>query len=148
MIKKVLWLLLLVTVIAVVMFWLNREQWLKDFNQERQQRTTQLKQQGSAFAKQANQQQCLEQSFKQLGKCFQFDCTLDQGVFLKSCLTQAQPSSGFCDGVPEYREKVTEDDKQWLKDGCWDKNLNGEGCRFLYKQQIHFCSVSKKTKEQ
>ncbi len=142
MIKKSLWLILLLITLLAVIFWINREQWLTDFNQQRQQRTEQMKASGTEFAKQANQQQCLEQSFKQLGKCFAFDCTLDQGLFLKSCLTQAQPSTGFCDAVPQYKEKPTEDDKQWLKDGCWDKNLNGEGCRFLHKQQIHFCSVS------
>ncbi len=140
MLKKILWLVVLISSIAIIAFWLNKEQWLEDFNQQRQQQTALFVQKGTDFSSTADQRQCLTQSFKQLGMCFAFDCTLDQGIFLKSCLASAEPSVGFCAGVPVYQEKLTKDDKAWLKDSCWNKNLNGEGCRFLLKQKIYFCS--------
>jgi len=140
MIKKILGLLVLVALIAAAIFWFNREQWLADFNQERQQKAQEFKEKGRLFAQDANQQQCITQGLDQLKQCFAFGCTLDQGVFLKSCLAQAEPSEQFCEGVPEYREKLTEDDKYWLKDQCWDEKLNSDSCKFLYKQKIHFCS--------
>ena len=146
--KKKLWwgslvAILLVIVISVVFFWLNREQWLADFNIERQQQTKKYMQMGSMFAKTATHDQCLQQSFSQLDKCFATKCTLDQAVFLKSCLASASTSEHFCDAVPEHSEKMTQDAKKWLKDSCWSKDLNGESCRFLYKQQIQFCSSNK-----
>jgi hypothetical protein len=140
MIKKILGLLVLISLIAAVIFWFNREQWLADFNQERQQKAQEFKEKGLLFAQDANQQQCIEEGLEQLKQCFAFDCTLDQGVFLKSCLSQAKPSAQFCEEVPEYHEKLTEDDKYWLKDQCWDEKLNSDSCKFLYKQKIHFCS--------
>jgi hypothetical protein len=148
MIKKILLLLLVVIAIAMVAFWFNREQWLSEFNQERQQQSALFELQGSQFAasgnngESADQQQCLEESFKQMKGCFEFSCTLNQAVFLKSCLATSQKTERFCGGVPEYKEKLSTDDKQWLKDSCWNKNINGEGCRFLYKQQIHYCSAA------
>lgn len=141
MLKKILLLLLLVIIGFCTLFWMNKEQWLADFNQQRQQQSAIFKQKGIDFAKTANQQQCMEQSFKQLGSCFEFDCTLDQGVFVKACIETAAPSANFCDAVPKTADKLTQDDKDWLKDSCWDKDVNGEGCRFMYKQQIQFCTA-------
>ena len=140
MLKNVLWFCLLLVTIVCTYIWMNSEQWLEEFNHERAQQSTVLKQQGADFSKTANQAQCLQQSFKQLGKCFAYGCTLDQGVFLKACLSHAQPSEHFCDGIPRYKEKPSEEDKSWLKNSCWDKNLNAEGCKFLLKQQVYFCS--------
>ena len=112
--KKKLWrallaVALLAVVISAVLFWLNREQWLADFNLERQQQTEKYTQMGSLFAKTATQNQCLQQSFSQLGKCFAAKCTLDQAVFLKSCLARASISDSehFCDAVPNYSKKTT-----------------------------------------
>ncbi len=146
--QKKLWRALLIVallgaVISAVLFWLNREQWLADFNLERQQQTEKYTQMGSLFAKTATQDQCLQQSFSQLGKCFAAKCTLDQAVFLKTCLAGAASSEHFCDGVPNYSKKMSEEAKKWLKDGCWNKDLNGESCRFLLKQQSYFCSAKK-----
>jgi hypothetical protein len=140
MLKNILWFFLLLVTILFTYIWMNSQQWLEEFNDDRQQQSIVLKQQGADFAKAANQDQCLEQSFKQLGKCYAYGCTLDQGVFLKSCLANAQSSEHFCDGIARYKEKPTEDDKRWLKNSCWDKNVNAEGCRFLLKQKVYFCS--------
>lgn len=142
MIKKLLWLLLAVLVIAALVFYSNKDQWLKEFNQERQQQQSEFIARGNLFGESANQQQCLDKGLELLGNCFSYNCTLDHGAYLRACLQNAQPSTSFCDQVPSYREEASEEDKQWLKDNCWNKNLNGESCRFLFKQQIHFCSVS------
>jgi len=143
MIKKLLWLLLATLLVAALIFYSNKDQWLKDFNQERQQQQSEYIQRGKLFGESVDQQQCLDKSLEQLGNCFSFSCTLDHGAYLRACLQKAQPSEAFCEQVPSYKEKASEEDKQWLKDNCWDKNLNGESCRFLFKQQIHFCSVKK-----
>lgn len=137
---KIFWLTLLLLVLsAITYFALNHEAWLQNFNQERQAQQANQTQKGRLFGEQANQDQCLAQTFTQFGSCLGFECTVNQGVYLKSCLSTAAPSRSFCDGVPQYSEKLSTDAKQWLKDRCWDKEVNGEGCRFLLKQQIYFC---------
>lgn len=142
MIKKILLLITVAIAILATLFWFNREQWLADFNAQRQKQSALMTLQGLEFAKTANQQQCMDQGFKQLSGCFAFECTLDQGTFLKTCLNNASASENFCDAVPKTVENLTQDDKDWLKDSCWDKDVNGEGCRFLFKQQIQYCTVN------
>ena len=142
MIKKILLLITVAVAILATVFWFNRDQWLADFNEERQQQKALFTQQGLAFSKNATQDECMAQSFEQLKGCYGFDCTLDQGVFLKTCISNATASDNFCDAVPKTVEKLTQDDKDWLKDSCWDKDVSGEGCRFLYKQKIQYCTVN------
>lgn len=141
MIKKLLWALLVALLIGAAIFYANKEQWVADFNQQRKAQQSEYIQRGKTFGESADQQQCLAKSLEKLGNCFSYGCTLDHGSYLRACLQEASPSEQFCEDVPSYHKKATEDDKKWLKDNCWDKNLNGESCRFLYKQQIHFCSV-------
>lgn len=140
MLKKPLLVILLLLVVAAIYGWLNRESWLVDFNQERALKTIQFKQDGQAFGETASQQECLDQALSQFDGCLGFSCTVNQGVFLKACLNQSEVTDGFCDGVPEYREKPTEDDKSWAKYYCRDHNIKGEGCGLLMKQQQFFCS--------
>ncbi len=140
MLKKSLLIFLLLLVIAAVYGWINRDSWLAGFNQERAVTTARFKQDGESVGKAVDQQECLDRALRQFDGCLGYSCTVNQGVFLKACLSQATESQGFCDGVPEYREKPTEDDKNWAKYYCWDRNIRGEGCRFLMKQQKYFCS--------
>ena len=141
MIKKLLWALLAILMIAAAIFYAGREQWVADFNQARKAQQNLFIEQGKAFGESANQQQCLTQSLELLNKCFAASCTIDHGAYLRSCLQSAAPSEGFCEQVPTYKESFTKSDKKWLKDSCWDKNANGSSCKFLYKLQMNFCSV-------
>ncbi len=124
--------------------WVNKDRWLMEFNQSRVEQTEQFKSAGDRYGMSNDQQACLDKALNEFDGCLGYSCTVNQGIFLKACLNQAQPSPGFCEGVPEYREKPTEDDKSWAKYYCWDNNIRGEGCRLLMKQQQYFCSGSTK----
>ncbi|MGB1238499.1 MAG: hypothetical protein ACPG4U_09840 [Pseudomonadales bacterium] len=138
--KKILLSIALLLVAASTYFAFNHETWLAQFNAERQQQKAEFTERGQRFGQSGNQDSCLSQTLSQFGSCLGFECTVNEAVFLKSCLNSAAASEGFCDGVPAYSEKLSKDAKQWLKDRCWDVNVNGEGCRFLLKQHIYFCS--------
>lgn len=133
--------LLVLAVVAAVVGWWNRDAWLASFNEEQQAQTTAFKQQGRAFATGgADQQTCLDEALSRFDGCLGYACTVNHGVFLKACLNEAAPTPGFCDGVPEFRDKPTEDDKSWAKHACWNRDIRGEGCRLLMRQQSYFCS--------
>lgn len=138
--KKLLLIALALTVLLSLLFWLNRESWLADFNQQRAEQKAQYRQAGHEYGQQHHQQDCLDTALRNFDGCMGFNCTVNQGLFLKACLSQAKVSPGFCDGVPAFREEPTEDDKSWRKYACWDRNIRGEGCRLLMKQQQFFCS--------
>ncbi len=138
--RTLLQIVLLLLVVTGVYAWLNKETWLAQFNESRVEQTEQFKTAGVTFGQAADQQACLAKSLAEFDGCLGYSCTVNQAIFLKACLSQARPSEGFCEGVPEYRDKPTEDDKSWAKYYCWDHNIRGEGCRLLMKQQQYFCT--------
>lgn len=121
-----------------------KTEWLTEFNAERAEAAARWRNEGLEFGRLNDQQTCLEQTLTNFDGCTGFDCTVNHGRFLKACLETASASADFCEGVPEYREKPTEDDKSWAKDACWSRNIRGEGCRLLMRQQQLFCSAASK----
>ncbi len=140
--KKMLWIgsLVIVLVGAAVLYWMSQSGWVDDFNQEQNQVFQQKTEEGTAYGATTDQQQCLEKTLADFDGCQAFRCTVAAGKFLRACLDSASPSEGFCDGVPEYRDEPTEDDKKWAKFICVDRNVRGEGCRMLMRQQQLFCT--------
>ncbi|MGB0466029.1 MAG: hypothetical protein ACPGF7_00690 [Pontibacterium sp.] len=129
--------------VAVAFFWLSQSGWLEDFNQEQNQEFQQFTQKGEALGRTVGQQECLDQALKSFDGCMDFRCTVGHGKFLRACLNNASPEPAFCEDVPEFREKPTEDDKNWAKYYCRDHEIKGDGCRLLMRQQALFCSQSK-----
>lgn len=140
--KKVIWMtvLLLIVAGAGALTWMANSGWVDEFNAEQNQLLQQRIADGQAFARTANQQQCLDQALQDFDGCLAYSCTVASGKFLKACLDSATPSTHFCEGVPEFREKPTEDDKAWAKDYCLNNNIRGDNCRLLMRQQQLFCS--------
>lgn len=137
---KILLALTALMLAALVWAWLFGPAWLAGFNAEQQTLKTDFTEQGRAFGRQADQQACLDRTLTDFDSCSGYNCTLQHDYFLKACLEEASPSEGFCDGVPAYREKPSEDDKTWARHSCWDMNIRGEGCRLLLRQQQFWCS--------
>jgi len=140
MLKKLLLVSVLLLLIGGGIFWLNSPQWLTEFNQQTSQDVTEYRELGTRFGQTSNQQGCLDQALDQLKQCSGFSCTVRNGHFLKSCWQTAQPSEGFCEDVPELKEELSEDDKSWIKDYCWERNIGDEGCRILLRQRMQYCT--------
>lgn len=139
--KKLGWILLGIG--AVILVWLV---WvwatLDDFNAQRQQAAEQKRSAGLAQGALSDQQACLESALQQFANCDEsaFICTVDQGIYLKACLEVAAPSADFCTGVPAYHEKAEEEEKEWARHSCWAREIRGEGCRLLLRQQQLVCA--------
>ncbi|WP_235017455.1 hypothetical protein [Nitrincola tapanii] len=140
--KRTLWILVLLSVALIV--WLLAPSWLQGFNQNRQEEAQAQREAGLLAGQTSDQQGCLDQALRAFDLCpdSNFVCTVAQGTFLKACWEMAAPSEGFCEGVPEFTEKPTEDAKEWARYTCWEKNIRGEGCRLLLRQQQQLCSAS------
>jgi hypothetical protein len=147
MLKKIILALILLPLLFILYLWqVNpvwwqqwQQEWLAEFNAEQAQAAQQWRGEGLAFGERNDQQTCLEHSLASFDGCTGFDCTVNHGRFLKACLETATVSEGFCDQVPGFRDEPTEDDKAWAKDECWERNIRGEGCRLLMRQQQLFC---------
>ncbi len=138
---KVLSGLALMTLALGIWAWFGAPQWVEQFNDRQREARTSFQAQGRLFGQSADQQACLTRSLADFNNgCMGYDCTLEQDYFLKACLEVAAPTPGFCDAVPAYRNRATEDDKSWAKFTCWENDIRGEGCRLLLRQQQYWCS--------
>lgn len=140
MIKKFIWGILFAIAAVIVVAWLTQDQWLPQWNQELAEESVEYRERGLSLGETANQQSCLDEALASFNTCSGFACTIKHGKFLKACLEVASPAKGFCDEVPEFNEEPTEDDKSWARHYCWDRDIRGEGCRLLMRQQQLFCS--------
>lgn len=148
MLKKIIWTLVLVPVLLGLFLWqvqpawwlAAKAEWLADFNSERAELAASWRNDGLAFGRQQDQAACLTRALTDFDGCTGYQCTVNHGRFLRACLETAAPSEAFCDGVPAFRNELTEDDKSWAKYSCWERNIRGEGCRMLMRQQQLFCS--------
>ncbi|KEA62428.1 hypothetical protein ADIMK_3319 [Marinobacterium lacunae] len=140
MFKKILLVLLVVALLGSGYLWLNKDSFLSEFNQERAEEAQRFRNEGLEYGRSHDQQACLDKALEEFDtQCSGFSCTVRYGKFLNACLETAAQKAGFCDGVPPYREEKTEEDKSWARESCWARDVRGEGCRLLMRQQQFFC---------
>lgn len=114
--------------------------WLAEFNDERRASAEEFRSEGQLFGKNSTQQGCFDQALKSVEDCRSPICMVDSGNFLRGCFETSAPTPNFCEGVPAYQTKITEDEKSWARYGCWDINNKSDGCRLLKRQQQALCS--------
>lgn len=148
MVKKILLLVLLLALVAGGWFWSQRASWLAEFNAQRAEEAAAYAAAGAAFGGENDQQACLDKALHDFDtRCSGFSCTVKHGRFLDACLEQAAVTPGFCEGVPPYEEKPGEEARSWAREACWARDIRGEGCRLLLRQQQYFCSGQGATAE-
>ncbi|MGH1462871.1 MAG: hypothetical protein ACRBB6_12630 [Neptuniibacter sp.] len=140
MMKKVIWGILFAIVAVIFAAWLTQDRWLPQWNDELAEQSKQFRANGLALGEQSDQQVCFDEALTSFNQCSGFACTITHGKFLKACWEKAAPTEGFCDDVPEYKEEKSEDDKSWARHECWGRDIRGEGCRLLMRQQQLMCS--------
>ena len=141
---KRFWLgLLFALIIGVFYSWLQAPAWLEEWNSTSQEITEQKRSAGLLYGQSHDQQACLDQTLQQFDSCNEsgYSCTVSNGVFLRACWQESQPTMAFCDGVPEFSESPSEDDKAWAKDSCFELGINAQGCRLLMRQKQQLCSA-------
>lgn len=141
MFKKILWTLLVTALVAAGYLWMNRDGIVAEFNQQREAESRAYHAAGQEYGLDHNQRECLDKALSDFdNECTGFSCTVRYGKFFHSCLQTAQPDPDFCQGVPPYHEEKTEEDKAWARETCWQRDIRGEGCRIILRQQQLFCS--------
>lgn len=140
MISKFIWGTLFVIAGGIFVAWVVQDQWLPEWNKELADRSAEFRSNGLEFGKTADQQACFDEALTSFNRCSGFACTITHGKFLKACWETAELTEGFCEGVPAYNEKPSDDDKSWARHACWDRDIRGEGCRLLMRQQQFLCS--------
>jgi hypothetical protein len=95
-------LVFLVVLIAVGGWWLMR-------NKDRMvDRVRGVVTEGTQWGRGREDTACLERGFAKTDDCgaFRLDCRVEAGVFLRACLSAAEPTVDFCEGVPSPDDAV------------------------------------------
>ncbi|WP_261842872.1 hypothetical protein [Aliamphritea ceti] len=140
---KKIWLGILLAIVAGLLWaWLAGPQWLAEWNQASQVEQQAFQQRGASLGGNTDQQGCFEAALQSFDQCqdSEYKCTVNNGILLKACWQKSLPSEGFCDAVPAFAEKPSEDDKAWMKDSCFAAGVNAAGCRLLMRQKQQLCS--------
>ncbi|TCK03514.1 hypothetical protein [Marinobacterium mangrovicola] len=141
MMKKILLALLAIAVLGAGYLWLKKDSIVEEFNRERAEDAVVYREAGLEFGRTHDQQECLDEALQEFDtQCTGFSCTVRYGKFLNACLETASDSATFCDNVPAYQDEKTEEEKVWARETCWDRDIRGEGCRVLLRQQQYFCT--------
>ncbi len=114
--------------------------WLENWNTQRAEEAKQYQRQGEQYGRTVDTQQCMDTALNNLQGCVGNTCTINQGVFLKACLTVATPNPVLCAGIPPFRNKMLDTEKEWARYFCTDKGIVHDGCRFLLRRQQSFCA--------
>jgi hypothetical protein len=141
-ITKIIWALIILSGIGFYL-WAEfaGDDWLAEFNSERQQAAAEFIAKGEAEGKLKTDQACFDDAIGQIAECLSISCTVDAGQYLRGCWGVAERAEGFCDGVPEFQEEKTEEEKEWARFACYDLNSRGDGCRLLMRQKQQHCAT-------
>lgn len=140
MIKKAILAILLLLAAGIFVAWATQSHWLPEWNEQLADDAQRYQLEGRELGLKTDQKGCFETTLTRFDTCSGFACTINHGKFLRACWQGAQPTPGFCEGVPEFNEEKTEDEKSWARHSCWERDIRGEGCRLLMRQQQQLCS--------
>ena len=94
---------------------------------------------GQATGAGTDQQGCLDGALAKLPENTRFSAQLSNTLFLSGCLPAAQPTPGFCDGVPPNGEVMNS--VRWRLEKCKDRpQPESQPCGQLYGEVQKFCS--------
>jgi hypothetical protein len=125
--------LLVVGVVAAGVFW-----WMRN-KDELMSRAKEVTTEGRDFGRQADNQGCVDQSISRYKKEPGFGSAISTSIFMRSCLEESRPTSGFCNDVPKETEFIKSG--QWRVEQCRRVDLAGDSyCQQLFQPVQQYCA--------
>jgi hypothetical protein len=129
--------LLLCTGIAGVAFYWVNTSGREMFQQVKNNSATAMAE-GKELGKTSDKNVCLAESVKRTDADPSITSAIVGSAFLSSCLSTAQPTPGFCDGVPQQSEIMKS--SEWIVKKCKENGSTGQGCQQLMQAVIQHCA--------
>jgi hypothetical protein len=82
-----------------------------------------------AYAKDHTQAECVDEAFREQARCPGLGCDIKTRLFLEQCARTAQPTPGFCDGVPEPKSVLAV--SAWALKECVHRSARNQDCSQL-----------------
>ena len=95
-----------------------------------------------AFAESHDQDACVGEGLRKVAACDGFMCEAQTKIFTTFCLQQAEPTPGFCDGVPPTSEIMNT--SRWVVAECERRGKKGnQRCSRLVQAVPEVCHGSR-----
>lgn len=122
----------LLTFLSFYFYWQENGQMLTE-------ETQQAREEGAQFAKNHNQQDCLDTVIDKSQDCRDSNCTVALKNFLNSCFKNAEKSPNICDKVPsnhDYMNKVS-----WTVSACRKAKVRNGNCTNIINEMPLLCEI-------
>ncbi len=132
--------LLLCTGIAgVAFYWVNTSG--REMFQQVKNVSIKATEEAKEIGKTSDKNVCLTEAIKRTEADPSMTAAIVGSAFLSTCLSVAQPTPGFCDGVPQQSEILKS--SEWIVKKCKENGSTGQGCQQLLQAVIQHCSGEK-----
>ncbi len=93
---------------------------------------------GETFASDREQSECVDEGIRKLSSCNGLMCEAQVKIFTETCIREAEPTPGFCDGVPPKSEIVKA--SMWAINECSRRGKpNNQRCTRLVQAVLEAC---------
>lgn len=111
--------------------------WWQNNHQEVMQKVDQAVVEGQEIGKDASDQECLSIYLDIMRDCKEMACSIQNQVFLKSCLSHANTRAGLCNGVPDTDDLIAL--ARWAAQVCEDHQLPQSHCAGGLQEVAIYC---------
>ncbi|MDC9720486.1 MAG: hypothetical protein PSN46_07150 [Gammaproteobacteria bacterium] len=136
---KTRWLKPLLVLGLLVIAYAGFSQYQATLNANHMQRVPEFLAAGESYGQLHDQNECLQETFRQAAGCTNFSCGVYYGKFFKACLEVASSNLKLCKGVPKFTEKKDQKTKDWLRNVCFERP-EANTCKLLMRQVQLQCS--------
>ncbi|MDX1692514.1 MAG: hypothetical protein R3208_02040 [Ketobacteraceae bacterium] len=124
--------------IALVVLWMGFGfVWWQSNHEEVRQLVDQAMEEGRTIGQDSTDQECLDTYLGIMKDCKEMTCTIQNQVFLKTCLQHSSPTGTLCAGTPAQDELL--DLARWATEVCLDRNIENPNCAAGLQEVALYC---------
>lgn len=92
---------------------------------------------GEAIGRDSTDQECLDTYLGVMKDCDEMTCTLQNQVFLKTCLRHSSPTASLCESAPAKDELL--DLAKWATNVCLGNDVENPNCAAGLQEVALYC---------
>ena len=124
--------------IALLLLWMGFGfVWWQSNHEEVKQLVDQALAEGEAIGRDSTDQECLDTYLGIMKDCNEMNCTVQNQVFLKTCLDYSSPTGNLCASAPAKDELL--DLAKWATEVCLGNDVENPNCAAGLQEVALYC---------
>ncbi|MCG8316365.1 MAG: hypothetical protein MI976_24400 [Pseudomonadales bacterium] len=113
--------------------------WWQSNHEEVKKAMSQAVEEGEAIGRDSTDAECLDTYLAIINDCKEMTCSIQNQVFLKTCLENSQYTHSFCQAVPSKESLMTF--AKWAAQTCLDRNIENPNCAAGLQEVSIYCKA-------